>query len=94
MCVCARSVIWSCLTLCSPLQSARLLCPWDSLGKDTGVGCHLLLQGIFWIQGWNPCLLSLQNRKADSSPLRHLWGKGEIPERKSSLVNRGIPVQG
>ena len=29
------------------LQPARLLCPWDSPGKNTGVGCHALLQGIF-----------------------------------------------
>ena len=29
------------------LQSTRLLCPWDFPGKDTGVGCHFLLQGIF-----------------------------------------------
>ena len=28
------------------LQPARLLCPWDSPGKNTGVGCHALLQGI------------------------------------------------
>ena len=28
------------------LQSTRLLCPWDPPGKDTGVGCHFLLQGI------------------------------------------------
>ena len=27
------------------LSPARLLCPWDSLGKNTGVGCHFLLQG-------------------------------------------------
>ena len=27
------------------LQPARLLCPWDSPGKSTGVGCHFLLQG-------------------------------------------------
>ena len=34
-----------CLTLCNPsLQPARLLCPWDSPGKNTGVGCHFLLQ--------------------------------------------------
>ena len=33
------------------LQPARLLCPWDSPGKDTGVGCHALLQGIFPTQG-------------------------------------------
>ena len=26
---------------------ARLLCPWDSPGKNTGVGCHALLLGIF-----------------------------------------------
>ena len=26
------------------LQPARLLCPWDTLGKNTGVGCHFLLQ--------------------------------------------------
>ena len=36
------------------LQPARLLCPWDSPGKNTGVGCHVLLQGIFPTQGWNP----------------------------------------
>ena len=29
----------------------------DSLGKNTGVGCHFLLQGIFPTQGWNPGLL-------------------------------------
>ena len=32
---------------------ARLLCPWDSPGKNTGVGCHALLQGIFLTQGSN-----------------------------------------
>ena len=30
-----------------PGPPARLLCPWDSPGKNTGVGCHALLQGIF-----------------------------------------------
>ena len=39
------------------LQTARLLCPWDSPGKNTGVGCHALLQGIFLSQVLNPCLL-------------------------------------
>ena len=32
------------------LWPARLLCPWDSPGKNTGVGCHFLLQGIFLTQ--------------------------------------------
>ena len=45
------------------LLPARLLCPWDSTGKNTGVDCHALLQGIFPIQGlklhlW--CLLHWQ----------------------------------
>ena len=40
-------VIQSCLTLCDPMDylSARLLCPWNSPGENTGVGCHALLQG-------------------------------------------------
>ena len=36
---------------------ARFICPWDSPGKNTGVGCHFLLQGIFPTQGSNLCLL-------------------------------------
>ena len=39
------------------LLPARLLCPGDSPGKNTGVGCHFLLQGIFPTQGSNPGLL-------------------------------------
>ena len=38
------------------LQPTRLLCPWDSPGKNTAVGYHFLLQGIFWIQELNPGL--------------------------------------
>ena len=38
------------------LQPARLLCPWNSPGKNIGVGCHALLQGIFPTQGSNPGL--------------------------------------
>ena len=36
------------------LEPTRLLCPSDSPGKNTGVGCHALLQGIFPTQGSNP----------------------------------------
>ena len=48
----------SCLTL-QPYgpKSTRLLCPWDSPGKNTEVGCHALLQGLFPTQGSNPCLV-------------------------------------
>ena len=31
-----------------PYGPTRLLCPWDSPGKNTGVGCHALLQGSSW----------------------------------------------
>ena len=39
------------------LQPTRLLCPWDFPGKDAGVGCHFLVQGIFPTRGLNPGLL-------------------------------------
>ena len=39
------------------LQLARLPCPWNSPGKNTGVGSHSFLQGIFLTQGLNPGLL-------------------------------------
>ena len=35
------------------LEPTRLLCPWNFLGKNTGVGCHSLLQRVFLTQGWN-----------------------------------------
>ena len=41
------------------MYPTRLLCPRDSPGKNTGVGCHALLQGIFPTQGLNPRLLCL-----------------------------------
>ena len=52
---------FSLVQLCEPygLEPARLLCPWYSPGKNTGVGCCALLQGIFPAQGLNPCLLRL-----------------------------------
>ena len=37
--------------------------------KNTGVGCHFLLQGIFSAQGSNPCLLCLLHQQVDSLPL-------------------------
>ena len=45
------------------LQSKRLLCPWSFPGKNTGVGCHALLQGIFLTQGSNLHLLCLLARR-------------------------------
>ena len=57
-----------CLTLLwsHRLQPAKLLCRWDFSGKNTGVGCHFLLQGIFPMQGSS---LGLLNWQADSLSL-------------------------
>ena len=40
--------------------AVRLLCPWGFPGKNTGVDCHGLLQGIFPTQGLNSSLLHWQ----------------------------------
>ena len=51
LCVSAKS-LQSCPTLCDPMDcSTRLLCPRGSPGKNAGMGCHALLQGIFLTQG-------------------------------------------
>ena len=39
------------------LYPSRLPCPWNFPGKNTGVGCRFLLQGIFLTQWSNPGLL-------------------------------------
>ena len=48
-------VAQSCLTLCDPMDCSltKLLCPWNSPGKNTGVDSHSLLQEIFLTQGSN-----------------------------------------
>ena len=56
-------VTQSCMTLCNPmdwLYPSRLLCPWNSPDKNTGMGSHSLLQGIFPIQGLSLGLLHCQ----------------------------------
>ena len=45
VCVLSHSVVSNSATPWT--QPTRLLCPWDSPGKNTGVGCHFPLQGIF-----------------------------------------------
>ena len=58
------------------LYTARLFCPWDSPDKNTGVGCHDLLQ-IFLTQGLNLSFLSLLHRQTHSLTL--------VPHRKPSV---------
>ena len=77
------SVAQSCLTLLCPygLQPPRLLCPWDSPGRNTGVGGHSLLQGIFLTHGLNPSLLRCRY-------ILYIWATGELyicPQNASAL---------
>ena len=76
MCVCAKS-LQLCPTLCGPLNCRAL---WsqaplsmDSPDKNTGVGCHALLQGIFPTQGSNlglpHCRMILYSLSHQGSPL-------------------------
>ena len=61
------SYVWLCDAMdCSPPGSS---CPWDFPGKNTGVGCCFLLQGIFLTLGRNSSLLHLLRWHVDSLPL-------------------------
>ena len=58
VCVCVCVCVWNHSVVSDSLQPhglqpTRLLCPWDFPGKNTGVGCHFLLQGNFLTQGLN-----------------------------------------
>ena len=88
LCVCyVTSVVSDSVQPCG-LQPARLLCSWDSPGKNTGVGCHALLQGIFLIQGLNPCLLCFLDWQSSSLPLAPPCGEGNgTPLQYSYLEN-------
>ena len=68
-----------CLTLCHPIDLARLLCAWNSPRKNTGVGCHSLLQGIFPTQGSNLGFLHCRQT------LYHLSHKGSPTAKKVTM---------
>ena len=74
-CMCARSVVLDSLRS-HGLQPGWFLCPWDSPGMDTGVGCKSLLQGIFLTQASNLSLLHLLHWQAGSLSLCHLGSLG------------------
>ena len=66
VCVLSR---FSCVRFCDPVDPSRLLCPWDSPGRNTGVGCQAFLQGTFPAQGLNLSLLHPLHWQAGSLPL-------------------------
>ena len=77
----SSQLLLSCPILWDPMDHslpARLLCPWDPPGKNTGVGCHALLQGNFPTQGLSLRLLRLLP-----------WQAGSL-----LLVPLGMPSQG
>ena len=75
----------SCLDSVTPgLQPARLLCSWNFLDKNTGVGCYFLLQGIFPTQELNPYLLRWH---VGSLPLSHLRSLVFEKNKYISLTN-------
>ena len=80
LCVCVSLSVMSSPLQLHGLQSARLLCPWDFPGKNAGVGCQFLLQGIFLTQGLKPSLLHWQ---VDSLPLSPLGSPA--PETNTTL---------
>ena len=55
------------------LQPTRLLWPWNSPGKNTWVGCHFLLQGIFPTQESSPSLLHCRQILHHVSHKRNWW---------------------
>ena len=65
-------------TLVTPWTVAcQALCPWDSPGKSTGVGCHFLLHGIFPTQGSNLGLLHCGQTVYHLSHQGSLVGEGD-----------------
>ena len=67
----------------------RLLCPWNFPGKNTGMGLHFLLQGIFPTRGSNLSLLQLQHRQV-KFPISTTW---ESPSYSRNLVNANCVAQ-
>ena len=91
--MCSDSQVMSASLQPHGVQPSRLLCPWNFPGKNTGVGCHFLLQGIFPTQGSSPHLLSLLHWQEDSLPLHHLgnlnpnWPKNKTKHTDSHNRN-------
>ena len=71
---CVYGCMLSCVQLFATARTVadRLICPWYFPGKNTGVGCHFLFQGIFLTQGLKPSPLFLLHWQANSLPLSHL----------------------
>ena len=65
------------------LQPTRPLCPWYSPGKNTGGGCHFLLQGIFPTQGSNLCLPPYRQTLYRLSHQGSIWQKKQLDSQNT-----------
>ena len=89
-------VIQLCLTFCDPTDwrtppvTARLFCPWNSPGNNTGVGCHFLLQGIFPTQGSNQGLLCFRQILYHQSHQGSYAGKMKVRRRNKAQGTHGV----
>ena len=72
----------------SPPDSS--VCPWKFPGKNTGMACHFLLQGIFHTQGSNLDLLHVLHWQAHSLPLCHM-GKPTLRLLKKRFEDNFTP---
>ena len=95
VCVLNRSVVSHSLGPHGLYYPPGGLCPsWHFPGKNTGVGCHFLLQRIFLTQGMNPHLLCLLHQQVDSLPLALPWKpscpliKHKFPSSTGHLAQR------
>ena len=77
------------------LWPSSLLCPWDSPGKNTAVGCHDLLQGIFLSQGSNTTSSAALALQADSLPLSHQGSPKQVTYTHvhSSIIHNSQGVE-
>ena len=77
----------SCLTLRPHgLQPIRLLCSQDFPGKNTGVGCHFLLQEVFLTQGSNPRLLHWQAGSLPLGVIPKIFGHFSLYDEPQSKI--------
>ena len=94
----------SCLIMSNSLQprglwSARLLCPWDSPGRNIREGCHFLLQDIITTQGMNlglphcrqPLYLSCQGSPGVRKNRLKLTEEEETQKMTKDLQGSGFP---
>ena len=88
--LCVRQSVVSDSLQLHGLQPTRLLCPRNSPGKNTGVGCHFFLQGIFLMQEQNLGLLNcrqiLYSLIHQASPTISIENSKESQKKKKKKI--------